>query len=256
MLKLVRSYLRAGVMADGVVVENEEGTPQGGPLSPLLSNIVLDELDKELERRGHRFCRYADDCNIYVKTERAGKRVMESVAWFLETKLKLRVNRSKSAVARPETRKFLGMRIVGGVLTRLEVAPTSVERLLEKVRNLTRRSRGVRFEQVVADLRRLTDGWVGYFCVAETPALFERLDQRIRPRLRAYLWHLWKTPRNRGRQLVRLGIRRTCAWSTAHSSKGAYHLARCFALCCGLSNAYLAQAGYSSLHARYLALTS
>jgi RNA-directed DNA polymerase len=256
LLKLIRLYLQAGVMLNDVVVERHEGTPQGGPLSPLLSNILLDEPDKELERRGHKFCRYADDCNIYVKTERAGQRVMESVTKFLETKLRLKVNRAKSAVSKPYARKFLGLRIVRGANAIVSIAPKSIDRLKKQVRRLTRRNRGVSFERVLSDLRKFTDGWVGYFRIARTPSVYTELDEWIRRRLRCYVWKQWKKPKNRARQLLKRGIGPWLAWGMACNGHGPWKVAGSPAMTQALTNALLATMGYSSLHARYLALTS
>ena len=256
LLKLIRLYLQAGVMLNGAVVERYEGTPQGGPLSPLLSNILLDELDKELERRGHKFCRYADDCNIYVKTERAGQRVMESVTKFLETRLRLRVNREKSAVGRPSSRKFLGLRILRGAKAMIGVAPKSVDRLKRRVRDLTRRNRGVSFEKVLEDLKKLTDGWVGYFCAAQTPILFRKLDSWIRRRLRCYVYKQWKTPKNRAKQMIKSGVGPWLAWGVAYNGYGLWRIAGSPAMTRALTNARLERMGYSSLYKRYLALTS
>jgi RNA-directed DNA polymerase len=256
LLKLIRLYLQAGVMLNGVVVERYEGTPQGGPLSPLLSNILLDELDKELERRGHKFCRYADDCNIYVKTERAGQRVLESVTKFLETKLRLKVNRTKSAVGKPGARKFLGLRIVRGAKAIVSIAPKSIDRFKKQVRWLTRRNRGVRFEQVLSDLRRFTDGWVGYFRIARTPSVYQSLDEWIRRRLRCYIWKQWKKPKNRARQLLKRGIGPWLAWGVAYNGHGPWKVAGSPAMTKALTNARLESLGYSSLHGRFLALTS
>lgn len=256
LLKLLRLYLKAGVMLNGVVVERYEGTPQGGPLSPLLSNILLDELDKELERRGHKFCRYADDCNIYVKTERAGWRIMESVTKFLETKLRLKVNRKKSAVGRPVARKFLGLRIVGGAKAIISVAPKSLARFKKQIRRLTRRNRGVSLERVLSDLKKFTDGWMGYFQIAHTPSVFQELDGWIRRRLRCYVWKQWKKPKNRASQLIKRGIGPWLAWGVAYNGHGLWKIAGCPALTKALPNALLDVLGFSSLHARYLALTS
>ncbi len=256
LLKLVRLYLQAGVMLNGVVVERYEGTPQGGPLSPLLSNILLDELDKELERRGHKFCRYADDCNIYVKTERAGQRVMESVTKFLETKLRLKVNRTKSAVGRPVTRKFLGLRIIGGAKAIVSIAPKSINRFKRQVRRLTRRNRGVSFSKVLYDLKKFTDGWVGYFRIARTPSVYEELDEWVRRRLRCYVWKQWKKPKNRARQLLTRGIGPWLAWGVACNGHGPWKVAGSPAMTRAFTNASLESLGYSSLHARFLALTS
>jgi len=256
LLELIRLYLQAGVMLNGVVVERYEGTPQGGPLSPLLSNILLDKLDKELERRGHKFCRYADDCNIYVKTERAGQRVLESVTKFLETKLRLKVNCTKSAVDRPSARKFLGLRIVRGAKAIVSIAPKSINRFKKHVRRLTRRNRGVSFEQVLSDLRKFTDGWVGYFRIARTPSVYKELDEWMRRRLRCYVWKQWKKPKNRARQLLKRGIGPWLAWGVACNGHGPWKVAGSPAMTQALTNARLESLGYSSLHARYLALTS
>ena len=182
-LKLIRAYLNAGVLLNGVVVASEEGTPQGGPLSPLLANVLLDDLDKEMEKRGHRFVRYADDCNVYVKSERAGQRVMESVVKFLEKKLKLKVNRGKSGVARPKLRKFLGFRLFrdkAGV--RIGLAPKTVPRFKEAIRELTRASRGGwTMEERIRRLRQKLQGWVQYFALADTGSVFEELDKWLTP---------------------------------------------------------------------------
>jgi len=188
-LKLIRRYLQSGVMVNGVVMETEEGTPQGGPLSPLLANIMLDDLDKELEKRGHRFVRYADDCNIYVKTERAGQRVMSSVRQFLEKKLKLRVNEKKSAVARAGERKFLGFSYFyrkGEV--RIRIAGQTLQRLRERLQVLTRRTRSGRLDEVIRQLNEYLRGWMGYFRLADTPSVLVELDEWLRRRLRQLLW--------------------------------------------------------------------
>lgn len=256
LLKLIRLYLQAGVMLNGVVVERYEGTPQGGPLSPLLSNILLNELDKELESRGHAFCRYADDCNIYVKTERAGQRVMESVSRFLETKLRLKVNRTKSAVGRPVSRKFLGLRIVGGAKAIISIAPKSISRFKLKVRRLTRRSRGVSFPVVLSDLKKFTDGWVGYFRIAQTPSVYKELDEWIRRRLRCYVWKQWKRPKTRARELLKRGIGPYLAWGVACNGDGPWRVAGCPAMSRAFTNARLATLGYSSLYTRFISLTS
>ena len=211
-LKLIRAYLEAGVMMNGVVMESEEGVPQGGPLSPLLSNIMLDDLDKELEKRGHKFVRYADDCNVYVKTQRAGERVMESVKEFLEKKLKLKVNEKKSAVARAGRRKFLGFSFFvrkGEVLIR--IADQALQRLREKLRELTRRTRSGRLEDIIQQLNEYLRGWTGYFRLADTPSAFAELDERLRRRLRQLLWKRWKRGKTRWRELVSLGVPRRIA---------------------------------------------
>jgi RNA-directed DNA polymerase len=206
LLRLIRRYLEAGVMLNGVVIEREEGTPQGGPLSPLLANILLDELDRELTRRGHSFCRYADDCNIYVQSQRAGERVMASVTRFLEQKLRLQVNREKSGVARPSQRKFLGYRILGTKKARLGIAPKSLKRAKDTIRRITKRNRGVSLGRVLEELRTFTEGWVAYFWRARTPSVFRAVDEWIRRRLRCYQWKQWKTPRHRARELRKAGV--------------------------------------------------
>lgn len=257
LLLLIRRYLQAGVMEGGVVMAREKGTPQGGPLSPLLSNILLDELDKELERRGHRFCRYADDCNIYVKTERAGQRVMESVTEFLEKKLRLKVNREKSAVAKPRTRKFLGLRIVGrGVKSFISIAPKSLRRFKDEVRRITRRNRGVSLGRVLTDLRRYTEGWAAYFCVARTPSVYKELDGWIRRRLRCYIYKQWKKPRKRAKELIKLGVGPWLAWGVAYGGYGYWKVAGCPAMSRAITDQRLESFGYRSLHKKYLALTS
>ena len=183
LLKLVRVFLRAGVMEDGLVSPVDEGTPQGGPLSPLLSNIVLDELDRELERRGLHFARYADDSNIYVRSRRAGERVMESLTRFITAKLKLKVNQQKSAVARPWARKFLGFSFTSAGIPKRRIAPKAVDRFKERVRELTSRTRGVSMERIAEDLSRYLRGWIGYFGKCETPSVLESLEQWLRRRL-------------------------------------------------------------------------
>ena len=206
-LKLIRAYLNSGVMLNGVVVETGEGTPQGGPLSPLLSNIMLSDLDRELEERGHKFVRYADDCNIYVKTETAGARVMESVKQYLEKKLKLKVNPKKSKVERANRVKFLGFSFFkreGEVL--ICIANRTKERFMEKIRNLTRRTRSGKLEDIVSEINRYVKGWIAYFRLADTPSMFEKLDGWIRRRLRQILWKRWKWGPRRYRELVKLGV--------------------------------------------------
>ncbi len=188
MLKLIRSFLESGVMENGLVSAVEEGTPQGGPLSPLLSNLVLDELDRELERRQHRFVRYADDCNIYVASERAGKRVMQSVSRFIQRRLKLKVNETKSAVARPQERKFLGFSFTGGAGVKRRIAPKALLRCKQRVRELTRRTRGISLEQMTKELAIYLRGWKSYFGYCQTPSVLHGLDQWIRRRLRSVIW--------------------------------------------------------------------
>jgi RNA-directed DNA polymerase len=256
LLRLIRRYLAAGVLLNGVVRERYEGAPQGGPLSPLLANILLDELDQELEQRGHRFCRYADDCNIYVRSRRAGARVLASVTRFLEQKLRLRVNRAKSAVARPAERVFLGYRILGREQARLSIAPESLQRAKRTIRRITKRNRGVSLGRVLEELRTFTDGWMGYYWLARTPSVFQALDQWIRRRLRCYQWKHWKTPRTRARELRKGGVGPWLAWGVAYDGPGPWRAAGCPALTRALSNAKLTQLGYHSLLTRYQSLAA
>ena len=217
-LRLIRLYLQAGIMANGVVQERYEGTPQGGPLSPLLSNILLDELDKELERRGHKFCRYADDCNIYIQSERAGGRVMDSIERFLDKKLKLKVNRQKSAVARPQERKFLGFSFTSGKELKIKLSEKGVKR---RIKQITRRSKGTSLLQVVKELSDYLRGWVGYFRLIETPTVLRDLDSWIRRRLRCFVMKQWiKSCHTRYAGLRALGVSDYGARPVAGSRKG------------------------------------
>lgn len=250
-LRLVRKYLQAGVMVNGVVIESEEGTPQGGPLSPLLSNIMLNDLDEELEHRGHRFVRYADDCNIYVKTPRAGERVLESVRRFLEQKLKLKVNEKKSKVDRPAKCKFLGFRLFwrkGHVL--IGIAKRAQVRCQDRLRILTRRTRPGTLEVIVQELNAYLRGWLGYYRVADTPSVFERLDEWLRRRLRQLVWKRWKRGRTRWRELVRLGVPVRQAGLGA-IGKSPWHMAATPVVHMALSNAYWQKQGLQSISDRY-----
>lgn len=219
-LRLIRDYLRAGLLKDGLVSQRVEGTPQGGPLSPLLSNILLDDLDKELERRGHAFCRYADDCNIYVRTRRSGERVLASVTRFLEHQLKLRVNTEKSAVARPWDRKFLGYSMTSYKRPRLRAAPQSVQRLKAKLKNLFRKGRGRNLREFIAELAPVLRGWITYFRHAEVKGIFEELDGWIRRKLRCLTWRQWKRPRTRLKKLKALGLGEERAAKSAYNGRG------------------------------------
>ncbi|MFN2624191.1 MAG: group II intron reverse transcriptase/maturase [Chthoniobacterales bacterium] len=250
LLKLIRAFLNAGVMENGLVSPSVEGTPQGGPLSPLLSNLVLDELDRELERRGHRFVRYADDSNIYVRSEQAGQRVMNSITRFIVEKLKLKVNERKSAVARPQVRKFLGFSFTDGPVIRRTIAPKAVERFKERIRDITKKARSMRLEQTLAILAPYMRGWRGYFGFCETPDQLVQLTRWIRLRLRDVLWRQWKTQRRRHAMLLRLGVRGNLAAKTAASGRGPWHLAHSKALSIALSNAYFRSRGFPSLFAR------
>ncbi len=250
LLKLIRAFLNAGVMENGLVSPSVEGTPQGGPLSPLLSNLVLDELDRELERRGHRFVRYADDCNIYVRSERSGQRVMESIKQFITQRLKLKVNEKKSAVAQPQVRKFLGFSFTDGPVIRRTIAPKAVERFKERIRDITRHARSRSLDQTMAVLAPYMRGWSGYFGFCETPDLLIQLTRWVRLRLRDALWRQWKTPRRRRALLIQLGVRGRLADTTASSGRGPWHLAHSKALSIALSNAYFRARGFPSLFAR------
>jgi RNA-directed DNA polymerase len=234
-------------MENGLVCPSVEGTPQGGPLSPLLSNLVLDELDRELERRRHGFVRYADDCNIYVRSERAGQRVMESITRFITQKLKLKVNEAKSAVARPQERKFLGFTFSAGPEIKRVLAPKALDRFKRRIRDITRRAKGVSIKTTVAELALYMRGWRSYFGFAETPEVLLSLTRWVRLRLRAALWRQWKTQRRRRAALLELGVRLRLASNTAASSRGPWYLARAKALSVGLSNAYFKSLGLPSL---------
>jgi RNA-directed DNA polymerase len=246
-LKLIRAFLNAGVMEGGLVSPSVEGTPQGGPLSPLLSNLVLDELDRELERRGHRFVRYADDCNIYVRSERAGQRVMESVKRFITEKLKLKVNESKSAVAKPQERKFLGFSFTSGKELKRKIAPKAIDRFKERVREITHKSRGRSMEKVVEELAQYLRGWRGYYGFCETPWVLQKLDSWIRRRMRSAFWRQWKTSRKRYAELVRRGVSKDLAANTAGSRRGPWRVSQSPALSIALSNAFLSWFGLPSL---------
>ena len=222
MLRLIRSFLTAGVMEQGVVSPTEEGTPQGGPLSPLLSNMVLDELDRELERRGHRFCRYADDSNIYVRSLRAGKRVMTSVTEFIARKLKLRINQAKSRVAPAWERDFLGFSVTRGVAHKRSIDKKAMRRFKERIREITRRNRGVSLAHVVSDLTQFIRGWIGYFGFCEAIYVLRDLDSWTRRRLRCFIWKQWKTFKRRRKGLMERGIAEAPASQTAARSRGCW----------------------------------
>jgi RNA-directed DNA polymerase len=247
LLKIIRAFLNAGVMENGLVSANTEGTPQGGPLSPLLSNIVLDELDRELEQRGHCFVRYADDCNIYVRSERAGKRVMESISKFITRKLKLKVNQSKSKVDRPWRCKFLGFRITVGKETKRGIAPGSLLRFKRRVRELTCYRRGVTIEQMIEKLNRYLIGWRGYFGYCQTPSVLVRLDSRIRRRLRCVYWRRWKRGKKRFAELRKHGVNKDLSAQTAGSVHGPWRISRSPALSFAFPNAHFNTLGLASL---------
>lgn len=238
MLKLVRNFLTAGVLEGGLVSPIDEGTPQGGPLSPLLSNIVLDELDKELEKRGHKFARYADDCNIYVRSERAGKRVMDSLRRFITTRLRLRINENKSAVDEPHERKFLGFSFTGKGEPRRRIAPKALLRFKNRVREITRRKRGRKLSDIVQELNLYLTGWRGYFDFCETRSVLKHLDEWIRRRLRAYLWTQWKTFKKRRTALLQRNVPSGEAKTLASSQKGPWRLSHTKALQKALPNGF------------------
>lgn len=219
-LKLIRRYLEAGMMADGIATARTEGTPQGGPLSPLLSNILLTDLDRELERRGHRFCRYADDCNVYVGSEKAGQRAMAAITDYLERRLKLRVNREKSAVARPWHRKFLGYSFTWHKLVRLKIAEGSIDRLRDKVRDIVVGNASRNLGAAIDELNPVLRGWMSYFRLTEAQRVLQDLDGWVRRKLRCLLWRQWKHPTTRNRRLQERGLDAHRAWKSASNGRG------------------------------------
>jgi RNA-directed DNA polymerase len=247
LLKLIRAFLRAGVMEDGLVSPVDEGTPQGGPLSPLLSNIVLDEFDRELERRGLHFARYADDSNIYVGSRRAGERVMTSITRYITRKLKLKVNEQKSAVARPWERKFLGFSFTSNPTPKRRIAPQAVLRFKKRVRELTSRTRGISIERMAEELTQYLRGWLGYFGQCETPSVLRSLEEWVRRRLRSVLWKQWKRGKVRFAELRKRGVGKDLAAQTAGSAHGPWRLANSPALAIALPNAYFDSLGVPRL---------
>jgi RNA-directed DNA polymerase len=258
LLRLIRRYLTAGVMIEGVAQAREEGTPQGGPLSPLLSNILLDDLDKELERRGHRFCRYADDCNVYVKSKAAGDRVMESIARYLERRLRLptgrylrKINRDKSAVDRPWNRKFLGYTMTSHHRTKLKVSPQSVRRAKARIKEIVRKGRGRSLPKVIGEITPFLRGWVAYFRLSQVKNVFEELDQWIRRKLRCILWRQWKKPRTRAGKMIRLGIERVRAFASAYNGRGPWWNAGASHMNAAITAKWLDRRGLTSLLAEH-----
>ena len=252
-LKLIRKYLQSGIMINGVVVTNKEGTPQGGPLSPLLSNIMLDELDKELEKRGHRFCRYADDCNIYVKSKRAGERVMNNITTFIESKLKLKVNKDKSAVERPWKRKFLGFTLnlmFGKAYS--SISKQSLKRHKEKLKDILSRSKPIPLEQRINKLNQINIGWLNYYGVAKCKEILGQLDIWIRQRLRMCIWKQWKRVRTRYRSLKKLGLTHYQAIKFANTRKGYWRIANSAVLNTTLTNQFFTDLGLKSLTCHYI----
>jgi len=252
-LKLIRLYLQSGIMVNGVIATSEEGTPQGGPLSPLLANILLDDLDKELEKRGHRFCRYADDCNTFVRSERAGQRVLNSITKFLEKKLKLKVNKEKSAVDRPTRRKLLGFsfyRTKGGYDIRIH--PKSITRFRDKVKEITSRSYSISMEYRIKRLNQTITGWVNYFSIAKAKSTMQKLDEWTRRRLRMCIWKQWKKAKSRINNLTLLGVPKHKAYEWGNTRKGYWRIANSPILSRSLTNQYFNSISYQSLSARYL----
>ena len=243
-------------MINGIVSTTMEGTPQGGPLSPLLSNIVLDELDKELETRELRFVRYADDCNIYVKSRKAGQRVMESITSFIEGKLKLKVNREKSAVDRPWKRKFLGFSFSWNKQPKIRIAKQSIRRVKQKIRELTSRSKAIPIEQRIEKLNQYLGGWCGYFALADTPSVFSSVEEWTRRRLRMCLWKQWKKPKTKVKRLLSLGAPKDKAFEWGNSRKGYWRIACSPILHRTLNNAYWHKEGFMSISTRYHSLRS
>ena len=247
-LRLIRRYLQAGMMSNGLTTMRREGTPQGGPLSPLLSNILLDELDKELERRGHRFCRYADDCNVYVRSRSAGERVLKSLTTFLERRLRLKVNAEKSAVARPWERKFLGYSMTWHREARLKVASASVQRLKEKLREIFRRGKGRNLNRLIEEeLTPLLRGWMNYFRLAEVKGIFEELDSWIRRKLRNLIWRKWKRPSTRAKGLLQRGLAKAQALKSAMNGRGPWWNAGAAHMHAAFPKSYFDRCGLLSL---------
>ena len=249
LLKIIRRFLEAGMMQEGVCVARHEGTPQGGPLSPLLANLLLDDLDKELERRGHCFCRYADDCNIYMRSKAAGERVLASVTAFLEGKLRLRVNREKSAVAHVEERKFLGYRLLRG--GELGVAPKSEERVKDRIRQITRRNRGIEIEEMAGELNSFLTGWIAYFRFAKCKTLLRELDSWIRRKLRCVRLKQLKRTRTIAAFLQSHGVPVRHARMTAGSNKGWWHLSACPAVNTAMNQTWIESLGLANLSQLY-----
>ncbi len=251
-LKLIRAYLNSGVMVNGVVTRTDKGCPQGGPLSPLLSNIMLDELDKELERRNHKFCRYADDNQLYVKSKKAAGRVMRSVTNFIENKLKLRINRKKSAIGRPWQRKFLGFsfyRMKGEI--RVRIHPKSIKRIKEKIKTITSRSNAWTMKYRYLKLKQVITGWVSYFRIADMKKIAQNLDSWTRRRLRMCYWKRWKRIRTRFRMLKKLGVKESKAWEFANTRKGYWRISNSPILNRAFTNHRLKRLGYFSFTERY-----
>jgi RNA-directed DNA polymerase len=247
LVRLIRRYLNAGMMQDGLVSHREAGMPQGSPLSPLLSNILLDDFDQELERRGHRFCRYADDANVYVRSKRAGRRVMASLTRLLEGRLRLKVNPSKSVVDRPWHGTFLGYTVTNNLTPRLKPAPPSIKRAKDRIRQMTHTGRGRNIRAVIEAINRFTRGWIGYFRLTGVKAQFEMLDQWMRRRLRKILWEQWRKPKTRYRKLIALGLEVQRARKATATGLGAWWNAGASPMHAAVNNRVLASWGLRSL---------
>ena len=255
LLKLIRKYLESGIMINGLEIITEEGTPQGGPLSPLLSNVVLHELDMLLESRGHKFCRFADDCNVYVKSKRAGERVMQSLTSFIEKKLKLKINKNKSAVARPWKRKFLGFsfyRFNGEI--KIRVHPKSIKKFKFKLKSITSGNSGQSLKSILTELKQAIRGWVNYFGIANMKMLAKRLDEWVRRRLRMCIWKQWKKIKTRFKNLVKLGFNDNLAHRYSNTRKGAWRTSRSHILNSTLTNEYFENLGYFSILNHYIVI--
>jgi len=256
-LKLIRAYLNSGVMINGVVIETDKGCPQGGPLSPLLSNIMLNELDKELEERNHKFCRYADDNQLYVKSRKAAERVMKSITKFIEDKLKLKVNKKKSAIGRPWERKFLGFSFyLKQKEMRVRTHPRSIERVKEKIRFITARSNAWSMEFRYLKLRQLITGWVSYFGLADMKTKCQELDEWTRRRIRMCYWKQWKKIKTRHDNLIKLGIDNFNAWEYANTRKGYWRISNSPILTVTFTKTRLKNLGYLSFIERYAQVTN
>jgi RNA-directed DNA polymerase len=254
-LKLIRSYLKSGIMINGVVSKSDEGTPQGGPLSPLLSNIMLDELDKELESRGHKFCRYADDCNIYVKSERAGKRVMESITAFIENKLKLKVNKDKSEVGRPWKRKFLGFSFyMANRKANIRISEQSIKRHKDKIKEILSRSKPIPIYQRIEKLNQINIGWINYYGIAKCKTIVSQMDKWIRLRLRMCIWKQWKKVKTKYSNLKKLGCTHFQAIKYANTRKGYWRTANSAILSTTLTNQFFIDLGLKSLKGQYISI--
>ena len=256
LLKLIRAYLNVGIMVEGVVQSREEGTPQGGPLSPPLSNILLDELDKELERRGHKHTRYADDCNVYVRSKKAGQRVMATLEQFLQERLRLKVNREKSVVGRPWNRSFLGYSTTMEMKPKLKVSWESEKRAKGDLKVRFQRGRGRSRAKVIEDVNQFTRGWVGYYREAQVKRVFEEMDEWIRRRMRWLLWRQWKRSRTRAKRMIAMGLDRRRAWESATNGRGLWWNSGASHMNASITTQWLSQQGLLSLFGEYRRLAA